>query len=223
MNDLNIFAIQKNNEVIIEVLKNIKPRTKDVLIFNNCISKLKLASREIPLYFDKMLYSRENNLLVLVMQDSLVSFDDIKILLGEKNIRFREYNCQKEKDNYNNDNLKEFYFVSSKDTLEKTIKDSKVNGQDSCTYYPNVSGSLEIAYLDELKNKECLKRIVFDRVIELDDKLILIVNQKIKNIDEKEIYASIAKIPLKMVIDIDVNISSLEIEKKEKEKLKRIG
>ena len=101
-NYLNIFAIQKNNEDIIEALNSIKPKTKDVLIFNNCISKLKLAGKEVALHFDKMLYSRENNLLILVMQDSLVSFDDIKILLGEKNIHFREYDCKKEKDNYNN-------------------------------------------------------------------------------------------------------------------------
>ena len=222
-NYLNIVAIQKDDENILEALKNINPDTKDCLLFNNCLSKMKLVGREIPLYFDKMLYSKENNLLMVVRQESLISYNDIKNILQKKNIAFKEYNCQKEKDDYKyNDNLKEFFFVNSKEKLERVVKDSKEKGFDSCTYYPNVFGNLEISYLDKDKNKECLKKINFDGAVELDDKIILIVNQKrLRSIDDKELYSVIAKIPLRMIIDIDVNINSLEVNNKEK-KLKKI-
>ncbi len=205
---MNSLIVQKNQiDGVVSTLKGVNKNTNDFLVFNNCVSKLTIGEREVPIGFDKMLYSAENNLLFIFLKDSLCSFEDLKTLLDKLNISYRQYNFDNTSSKANS-NLKEIYLTGEKNDLRNILMESKKNGLNSCTYYPNVTGNLEMGYMEDGKVLP-LKKIEIREVVSLEDKIILIMDGNIK--DDK-LFKITMELPIKTLVDTSYDISDFELE-----------
>lgn len=219
MNNLNIWVIQKNVADIGEALNNIKKESSDVFLFNGCTSKLEIENKEVPIQFETLLYSMTSNTLIIIMRDSQLSYLDLKNMLQEKQIQFREYQFETNRDYQYNEKLKEFLLIGNEHILKDKLVQSTEMGQDFCKYYPNSCGKLEMFFNDEGETS-LLKRIEINGAIDVDDKIILLTghNEK-KDIKEERVYATLLKAPIKTLVCANDKLNIFNLEK-DKKKLK---
>ena len=67
---LNIWAVQGVSSDIYPALENVESSPKNIL-FQNCLSYLRLGSRKIDIQFDTIFYCEEADKLILIMQPKL--------------------------------------------------------------------------------------------------------------------------------------------------------
>ncbi len=215
MNSLNTCNIVNKKEDILNALEGVDVSARDFVLINGCISKFILGGTELPLQFDKILFSETNKFLLFIMKDFELDDDSLKEFLQRKNIYFKEllFNGLEE-DNYEcNKNLKSFLFVNQKSTLKDAMINSKEKGIDKCTYYPNVFGSLELGYRTDDGNYGLIEKVNIDGVIETSDKIIMFFNKEFSDFDDVELYATLIDVPIKTSVDVVQNVKEFEYRK----------
>lgn len=185
MNKLKIIPVQKNINSIITQIKSMKEST--LILYENCISELVLGGKILPIRFDTMLYSLEENVLLLFLKNGKLNKEQIKELLNKEGIDFSIISFIYEKDNYySTSDFKELVFARNKQDVSRELKDSKEKEIDSCTYHPNIYGIFSLNYINSIGKKEKFFSEPIRGFIELEDKIILINKQKEKDLPSKE-------------------------------------
>lgn len=199
--NLDIWAIEYNKEEINIVLQNIKNSNTNIL-FNNCMSRIKLGSRRLKIAFDTVFYSEESDILILLMKNGPLSSTDFKLLLDNKGIIYNEVNFYPLDLRKRNNTEKTIWFAREKYVLEDAIKDSKEKKIDSCRYYPYLSGNMDFSYFIDRTHMKSFDSQHIRGVVELDDKIVLIIaNGYSKNITERETLEVLANNNITTIID----------------------
>lgn len=190
--NLNILVIQNHPEDIDKALKKIKKNATNIL-FRNISSKFKLGERTVKIEFDKALYSDENNLLILIMRTSSITYEELVRRLEDKNLDFSEVVFSNFEFGDYDEELKDIYFAKDSSALKSALLDSKKKGNDVCRYNPVMKGKLTLKYpgrihldpeCEEIETKLVLNRQMLRGVIETDDKMIFLIN----NLEEHNVY-----------------------------------
>ena len=112
----------------------------------------------------------------LLTQNGEVSNKLLEDTLLENNIPFHKVDYLKENDNKSLE--KEIWFAKGKKEVSKALEDSKEKGFDTCTFYPKMKGSLDLYYSLESDEKEVFDKRKMEGVIELEDKLIVLLQSE---------------------------------------------
>ena len=191
--NLDVWAIQSNPEELRIALDNLKS-DNDILLYTNLLCSFKIGEDNIiPRQFDTILYSEENDLLVILMRDGKVSLDDIKDYLDIKKMKYNEVNFSPSIANYEEQYLMpELWFAREKSVVDDAFADSiKINETTICEYYPFLTGELEFDYLtNDCARKSKIDGRLFKGVIKLNDKLIFLINSiDYQNVTPSEVQA----------------------------------
>lgn len=212
--NLDVWAIQYYKEELQNALANIKKESRENILFTNCLSNLRIGSNNInTTKFDTVLFSKDSDTLILLMKDGEAKAADIKKYLLENDIIFHEVNFAFEDQSENKDTLKELWFAREKYVLDDALNDSKNKGINSCTYYPNVTGELELKYQTNNKKIENLAGIMnIKGIINFEDKNVLLIdNQSEININAIQIFKSLSDGGVSVNVDLDNDISIDEL------------
>ncbi len=158
-----------------KAMENLKDSNTNILM-NNCKSYMKIGNREVETYFNSIIYSEDKETMFLLTQNGEVSNRLLEDSLIENNIPFHKVDYLKEEDNKSLE--KEIWFAKGKKEVSKALEDSKEKGFDTCTFYPKMKGSLELYYSLESDEKEVFDKRKMEGVIELEDKLIVLLQSE---------------------------------------------
>lgn len=208
-----IFTIQDDLDTLKVALDRVKD-TKENILVTNCISRLKLGGIKFHTIFDTALYNDENNILILLKDNSVITQEDFREMLDKNNTMYNELTFRDYIRYSKPETGKELFFATNNSTFAKAIEKSQRKGIDSCTYYPKVFGRLNIKYFYDKTLQEQLDSFFIRGVIELDDKYILVVINK----DEYDLrYGKILTMLERKNINVDIDYS-YEIPEKTTEK-----
>lgn len=212
--NLDIWAIQGEKEEIKTALENVTSSTNNIL-FRNCLCTFKIEENDINVLFDTMFYAEDSDTLILVMRNGALTTKELINELEERDIFYHEVVFDDNDFTYEPDyNSKPIWFAREKYVLEDALRDSKENGFNKCNYYPNVTGRLSMEYLTLTLDKEKVDGRDFKGLIELDDKLILLVNQNDKrNLNMYGVFQAVEQIGIMTNVNMSKDISSLENKK----------
>lgn len=172
-----IFAIQDNEKTLIPALKIIKG-TENNLLIRNCISMIKLGEKKLHSVFDTLLYNDEKNILIMLRDSSKITPDMFVELLEQNDTKYNELNFMDYPRYDRPETSKEIYFATNLSGFKHTLKTSIENGNDKCTYHPSITGYFSLKYFYNKKLQEQLDYYYIRGVLELEDKIILIVSQR---------------------------------------------
>ena len=141
------------------------------------------------------------------------TLDILKELLASRNVGYNEVTFREYLHFEKPESSKELFFATNEKSLKKAILTSKENNINSCTYYPKVKGNFRMKYFYFKEKQEQIEDYYLRGVIELDDKLIIIV----KNGDVGLYYNKVIHELEKLNMPVVVNYSE-EIEEPIKEK-----
>ena len=158
-----------------KILCFLKDSNNNVLM-KNSTSYLKIGNREVKTHFNSILYSEDKKALVLLTSNGEISNDLFEGYLSINNIPFHSVDFLKKEET--NEMEKEIWFAKGKKEVSKALEDSKEKGYDTCTFYPKMKGKLELSYELETEEKELFDKRNIEGVIELDDKLIVLLQSK---------------------------------------------
>ena len=82
------------------------------------------------------------------------------------------------------DDLPELWFAREEYVLKDALDDSKSKNITSCIYYPLAFGQMDLGYLTSSDKKVNVDGRLFGGVVQLDDKVVLIIEQE-DNVDSK--------------------------------------
>lgn len=216
MNDFNVVAVQKDLSVLVDTFEEMQD-TEDFVLIDGCVSKLIIGRKEVDTQFDKMLYSYDKNILILIMKDAQLSVSDIEEFMHNKNIRFSKYVCDKQEDFCrSSEKQKEFSFVGERDYLKEAILDSRKKGFNDCVYYPNVSGKLELGYLTADGKYGLFGRMKIDGVVDFDDKMLLLLErQKSISLNDRQVFDLLTETSVRTLVDVSANVNSFKEKNKQ--------
>lgn len=179
--NLDVWTIQSDPSELDTALNNIK-KDGDLILYSELFCKFRLGNYEIQnRTFDTMLVSEENDLLVMLKRDGLVSSKDISEYLDRKGFAYSEVKFATALDEYEDDkSMPELWFARDMSVVSDALRDAKEKGKRRVAeYYPLLSGALELGYLT---NEEGFKVEVDGRnfwgVVELEDRLILLIDSE---------------------------------------------
>lgn len=212
--NLDIWAIQREKEEINAALENVAS-SKNNILFRNCLCTFKIEETDINILFDTMFFAEDSDTLILLMRGGALSSEELIRELTKRDIFYNEVNFDDNDFSYEPDyNAKAIWFAREKYVLEDALKDSKEKGINQCNYYPNVEANLSMEYLTLTFDKEKVDGRDFKGLIELDDKLILLVNQNDKrNLDMYGVFQAVEQIGIMTNVNMSKDISSLENKK----------
>ena len=170
--EMNTITTEKQLTKAIEYLKD----SNNNILMNNCKSYMKIGNREVETFFNCIIYSEDKEAMFLLTQNGEVSNRLLEDTLLENNIPFHKVDYLKENDNKSLE--KEIWFAKGKKEVSKALEDSKEKGFDTCTFYPKMKGSLELYYSLESDEKEVFDKRKMEGVIELEDKLIVLLQSE---------------------------------------------
>lgn len=181
--NLDIWAIQYYPEELINAINKINGGLN--IIYSNVKCDLTIGSEKvISRQFDTILYNEESDILIMLSRDGLVKKEDMIKYLENNNKRYIEISFNYEIFDYKEkDNVPELWFAREKYVLEEALQDSLNKDIDTCKFYPYISSKLKLGFLSKNYDYLNLDKIYFKGLIKLEDKIILIMNQK-NNIDE---------------------------------------
>lgn len=225
--NLDVWAVQSNPNDLSAALSQIKDGMN--IIYSNCTCNLVLGNQTIKTrQFDSILYNEESDILIMLMRDGLVTKEDVIKYLEANNKEYGEVTFAPSIEEYNNDNnIPDIWFAREKAVLCDALQDAFNKGIDMCEFYPLVTGNLDIGYITNTKdNKINLDGRLFRGVLKLDDRLVLIINQKEnidkngndRNMDTKEIINTIEECGFNfdVVMTNEINLESFNIKKQSK-------
>ena len=208
-----IFSVQDDLDTLKVALDRVKD-TKENILVTNCISRLKIGGIKFHTIFDTALYNDENNILILLKENSGITQEEFRKMLDKNNTIYNEVAFRDYIRFTKPETEKEMFFATNSSTFAKAIEKSQEKGIDSCTYYPEVSGRLTVKYFYDKALQEQLDNYLIRGVIELDDKYILVVINK----DEHDLrYSKILSTLERKNMNVEIDYS-YEIEDKKTEK-----
>ena len=178
-----IFAIQDNEETLIHALNKIR-NTKDNILITNCISRLRIGESKLHVIFDTILYNDEKNILIMIKDSSTVTPDVFREMLDVNNVGYNEIKFRDYLHFDKPETSKDLFFATDISNFKFCIDESKRKGIDSCTYYPAMTGHFTIKYFYDKEKQEQLDDYYIKGILELDDKIILIVKEN----EESNLY-----------------------------------
>ena len=198
-------------EDIIKTLSTIDNRGLNIL-YSRTLVNLRLGAYSFVLPYDTIFSSNRNELLLLLNEMYSEAF---KYVLYEKNINYHEVTFQEENYEYKKPQKnKEIVFARGLQTLKKSLKDSKKQGNKECIYYPNVKGKLKLRYYLIDDSKENIFDTKTKGLIELEDKIILLLDQdEEKNISYKQALKMLNDMHIIVSISDDTSYESLKANK----------
>lgn len=178
-----IFAIQDNEETLIHALNKIR-NTKDNILITNCISRLRIGESKLHVIFDTILYNDEKNILIMIKDSSTVTPDVFREMLDANNVGYNEIKFREYLHFDKPETSKDLFFATDISNFKFCIDESKRKEIDSCTYYPAMTGHFTIKYFYDKEKQEQLDDYYIKGILELDDKIILIVKEN----EESNLY-----------------------------------
>ena len=196
-----IFAIQDNEETLIHALNKIR-NTKDNILITNCISRLRIGESKLHVIFDTILYNDEKNILIMIKDSSTVTPDVFREMLDVNNVGYNEIKFRDYLHFDKPETSKDLFFATDISNFKFCIDESKRKGIDSCTYYPAMTGHFTIKYFYDKEKQEQLDDYYVKGILELDDKIILIVKEgEESNLYFKKILYELEKMGMNVEID----------------------
>ncbi len=217
--NLDVWAIQSLKEEIHNALANVTSSSTNIL-FRNCLCTFKIEDTNMNILFDTMFYGEDSDTLILLMRNGALTDQELKEELDKRNINYNEVVFDDLDFNYQEDkNFRDIWFARENYVLIDALQDSKDKGIKKCTYYPNVTGNLEMEYLTSLLSKEKVDGRTTEGLIELEDKIVLLINQDDeRNIGMREVFQITESIGTMTNVDMSREVESI---KKNKQYLKR--
>ena len=196
-----IFAVQDNPDTLKAALLKVKDTDNNVLV-TNCISRLKLGEQKIHVIFDTILYNDENNIIILLKDSSMITPDVFRIMLDANNVGYNEIKFREYLHFDKPETSKDLFFATDISNFKFSIDDSKRKGIENCTYYPAMTGHFTIKYFYDKEKQEQLDDYYVKGILELDDKIILIVKEdEESNLYFKKILYELEKMGMNVEID----------------------
>ena len=223
MQNLNkkIFAIQDDLDTLKSAIIKVR-NTDNNLLVTNCISRLKLGNQKLHIIFDTLLYNDDKNILIMIKDSSVVSPELFKEMLNNNNVGYNELNFREYLHFDKPETSKELFFATSISNLKYVIEKSMKNGSDSCTYYPAITGHFTLKYFYNKEKQEQLDDYYIKGLLELDDKIILIIKESIEStLYFKRILHELEKMNINVIVDYSKQIKESLKEKKIIKKKKR--
>lgn len=219
--NLDVWAIQYFDEELYTALEQIKEGMN--IIYSNCYCTFTIGDKEIKSrQFDTFLYNEESDILIMLMRGGKVTKDDIIKYLDEHDKEYSEVTFAPSIAFYDDgDNVPELWFAREEYVLVDAIRDSISKNIFNCQFYPTISSELSLNYISNNGTKEEIDGRLFNGIIVLDDKIILIINQQNnndKNMSESQIIECINANKMSYEIctgnpDVFVNNFSRKIKK----------
>lgn len=216
MQNLNkkIFAIQDDLDTLKSAIIKVR-NTDNNLLVTNCISRLKLGNQKLHIIFDTLLYNDDKNILIMIKDSSVVSPELFKEMLNNNNVGYNELNFREYLHFDKPETSKELFFATSISNLKYVIEKSMKNGSDSCTYYPALTGHFTLKYFYNKEKQEQLDDYYIKGLLELDDKIILIIKESIEStLYFKRILHELEKMNINVIVDYSKQIKESLKEKK---------
>lgn len=232
--NLDVWAIQARKEELINALDKIKT-DKDIILFTNLLSNFKLGHQTITCeQFDTVLYSEENDILIMLMRDGAANATDIRKYLDKKGFMYHEVNfapssIQREDDN----TIPEIWFAREQSVVEDAFKDTlSKDVKKEFEYYPFLTGGLTLGYTTNVEREDLsylgqerqeefpVDGRIFRGLVKLEDKLILLINQGEKRNVTATTIGEVAKkynFTYTVLENKDFSITSIEKKKLTKE------
>ena len=216
MQNLNkkIFAIQDDLDTLKSAIIKVR-NTDNNLLVTNCISRLKLGNQKLHIIFDTLLYNDDKNILIMIKDSSVVSPELFKKMLNNNSVGYNELNFREYLHFDKPETSKELFFATSISNLKYVIEKSMKNGSDSCTYYPAITGHFTLKYFYNKEKQEQLDDYYIKGLLELDDKIILIIKESIEStLYFKRILHELEKMNINVIVDYSKQIKESLKEKK---------
>lgn len=182
--NLDVWNIQNYPNEIISALSNVKDGLN--IIYSNVYSRLIIGNKtKLYLNLDSLLYNEESDVLVLIMKESGLTKDDIINYLVNNNKRFVEITFNVKDTGFNPLNLKELWFARELSVLEDALKDSVDKSDKKAIFYPNKLAQLNLGYNTKFGDCIELDGRLCKGVLEFNDKIVLLINQKANNYNKE--------------------------------------
>lgn len=175
--DFTLYTVTTKSQL--DKILNFLKETSNNVLMKNSTSYLKIGNREVKTHYNSILYCEDKQTLVLLTANGEISNDLFEGYLSINNIPFHSVDFLKEEET--NEMEKEIWFAKGKKEVSKALEDSKEKGYDTCTFYPKMKGKLELSYTLETEEKELFDKRNIEGVIELEDKLIVLLQSKERN------------------------------------------
>lgn len=191
--NLDVWSPQYNSSDLNAALdgwKNEDINTCQTILFSNVKCVFKIGENILPnKQWDTFLYSPNNDKLVMLLRDGAVNVDDLRRELDKRRIVYHEVTFSKSIDSYQDDSsIPQFWPARDKSVLDEFIKDSVDN--ENCMhgiYYPEIKGSLIFSYQTNDNSVIPIEGRIIDGIIEMDDKIILLLKFNNIKLDSKDI------------------------------------
>lgn len=194
--NLDIWAVQNQQEDFETALKNINQSSRGNILYSNCLTRFCIGNKRIrSKKFDTALVSKGSDALILFMRNGIATADDVREYLNKNKINYHEVTFKEPltKTIPEKSSLKELWFAREKYVLEDAIADSKKKGNTTCDYYPKVSGLLQLGYLTEKDEFIEIEGRKLQGLIEFPDKVVALIHQNDKrNMKEIEVYQTLS-------------------------------
>lgn len=189
--NLDVWAIQTLPSELKTALDNLKT-DKDIILFTNLLSKFNLGGQEITSrQFDTILYSEENDTLVMLMRGGEATSDDIRAYLDQKGFMYHEVSFSKPAEIHKDDeSIPELWFAREEYVVDDAFADSVTRTENrNFDYFPFLEGSLSLGYTTNVEKEDLsylgkeqeeefpVEGRLFRGLIRLEDKLILLISQ----------------------------------------------
>ena len=217
--NLKIYAIQNDVNELDFALNKLDKGIN--YIYSNCTFDFKIGWTKIKSKkFDTFLYNEESDVLIMLMRGGKVNKEKIIEYLEKNNKPYSEINFYPLYDTFEGkDNIPEIRFVREKKDLALEIKESIEKGITSCDFYPLLESYFMLGYKTIDGEKIEIDGRKFIGLINLSDKIILLVNQKYnvdekgvkRNIDIKDVLYTLKKYNVTPKVILD-DIPNIEVE-----------
>lgn len=210
--NLDIWAIQNIPTELDLAINNIKQDSKYNILYCNCACNFTVGNTFLTSKnFDTMFYSEDSDMIILLQKEGIVSSKDLKEKLSARGIQYTNFDLGNLSDTTLLETVnKEIWFARDKSTLLEALQDSKEKGINRTIYYPNVQSSIQMGYIDANCELVELEGRCMQGVIDLEDKMILIILEKGKNgIREIDVYNYLIHTPMMTNVDVSTEVKSL--------------
>lgn len=230
-NNLDILAIQTKKEELSAALDNIKTDKGDLILFTNLECDFFLGGQTIRRSFDTALYydsKNGNNYLILLMKDGIVTPDEIRQYLEERNLKYHEVSFAKDlkskmlhelnvdcAEEQQDKAIPELWFAQEESKLKTALNDSIVQGYTTCDYYPMVEGIISFTYISDYNRRPSrygVDSLLISGVIAFEDKMILMINNgnDQRNLAPQQVQAVLDELGVATNIHLDKKPRSIK-------------
>lgn len=219
--NLRIKAIQYNTEELYPTLDSLTDGFN--IIYSNLKSSIKLNGMRLTTRkFDTMLYNEEDNIIILLMRDGLLSKEDIIEYLEIYEKPYAEITfLENVYDEYKNDkNVPELVFVNNKKDLCEELAYCWCNGEYKCKYYILLSSTSNFGYMDKYDYRFSIDKRSYKGVLKFNNKLILLSDEF--NLSKDSVINILKTYQINYEIDTDKKINLNDKESEEKVKILKL-